>query len=110
MMLNRMLDVQKAITTEQGLVDPRIFTDAAVYRQEQERIFGRTWLYVGHESQLPSPGDYLTNYLGEVAVVVVRGPDGRLRVLRNQCVHRGNKVCLFDRGHAFAAADDRRGP
>ena len=95
-----MIDVRCAVDLQAGKVGPEIFTDAEVYRQEQERIFGHTWLYVAHESQLPAPGDYLTNYLGEVAVIVVRDPAGHLRVLRNQCVHRGNKVCLFDRGQA----------
>ena len=89
------------LITEDWRVHASIYTDPAIFSLEQERLFRGPWLYVAHESQLPSPGDYLTNYLGEVAVIVVRGPEGRLRVLRNQCVHRGNKVCLFDRGQAL---------
>lgn len=86
----------------QGLVSTDIFTDPALYARELDRIFRRTWLYVGHDTQIPEPGDYLTNYLAENEVIVIRGRDRQVRVLRNQCAHRGNKVCLFDRGNAPA--------
>lgn len=71
-----------------------------VYQQELERIFRRCWLYVGHESQMPNNGDYVTTYMGEDAVIVCRDNGGRIRVLLNRCRHRANKVCLFDKGNA----------
>lgn len=85
---------------EHGLISPFIHFDADVYREEQERIFGRAWLVVGHEDMLRKPGDYVTNYIGEVPVIVVRDLAGAVHVFLNKCAHRGVEVCLFDRGNA----------
>ncbi|HEY7061141.1 MAG TPA: SRPBCC family protein [Chloroflexota bacterium] len=82
------------------MVSRAIFADEAIYRLELERVFGRCWLFLGHESLLPAPGDYVTNYMGEDAMIVCRDPAGRLGAFLNTCTHRGNKVCLFERGHA----------
>src|ERR1044071_8605591 len=50
--LNGLVDV------ERGVVSREIFVNEEVYRQEQERIFARVWLFIGHESQIPTPGDF----------------------------------------------------
>src|SRR6185503_15416538 len=55
---------------------------------------------LGHESQIPRAGDYLTNYMGEDPVIVVRDSAGKIRVLLNSCRHRGMKVCRADGGNA----------
>lgn len=87
------------VQSAKGLVNRRIFHDPEIYARELDRIFARCWLYVGHESQIPNPGDYITNYMGEDAVVVWRGLDNRIRVFLNSCRHRGMKVCRQDRGN-----------
>lgn len=94
-----MVRVERFVREHEGCVDPRLFSDEEVYREEMERIFRRTWLYVGHESQIPQPGDYLLNYMGEDEVILVRDTEGKIRVFLNRCAHRGNKVCLYDRGN-----------
>lgn len=81
-----------------GLVAPAIHFDDEVYRVEASRVFGRAWLLVGHEDMVPTPGTYVTNYMGEVPVIVTRDRSGSINVLVNKCAHRGNQVCLFDRG------------
>jgi len=93
-----MLRLDTAIREHEGLIDPRIFCDEDVYREEMDKIFRHTWLYVGHETSIPDPGDYIVNYMGEDEVIVLRDRTGRVRVFLNRCPHRGNKVCLFDRG------------
>jgi nitrite reductase/ring-hydroxylating ferredoxin subunit len=95
-----MLRVDEAIT--EGRVDPKVLADEGVYREELEKVFRKTWLYVGHESQIPDPGDYLINFMGEEEVFVLRDANHAIRVFKNWCPHRGNKVCLFDRGNAKA--------
>ncbi|PYM73235.1 MAG: ribosomal subunit interface protein, partial [Candidatus Rokuibacteriota bacterium] len=58
-----------------------------------DRIFGRAWLLVGHESQVPKPGAFFTTRMGREPVIVTRHTDGSVRVLVNRCAHRGARVC-----------------
>ena len=87
------------VDADRGLVGRRIFFDPEIYRIELERIFARCWLFLGHESQIPVPGDYMTAYMGEDPVLVCRGDDGKVRAFLNSCRHRGMKVCRADRGN-----------
>lgn len=93
-----MVNLDTAIKAQEGYIDPGIFTDEEIYRQEMKKIFQHTWLYVGHESSIPNPGSYILNYMGEDEVIVLRDRNSRIRVFLNRCPHRGNKVCFFDRG------------
>ena len=81
-------------------VHRRLYTDPAIFELEMERIFGVAWLFVGHESQVRNPGDYFLTQVGRKAVVVTRDAEGQLRVLHNQCAHRGAMVVASDCGHA----------
>lgn len=92
--LNRLVDF------ERGLIDRGIFSDPEIYQLELEKIFARSWLYLGHESQFEKPGDFLTTYMGEDPVLVCRGEDRKVRAFLNVCRHRGNRVCRLDRGNA----------
>ncbi|MGH7906381.1 MAG: aromatic ring-hydroxylating oxygenase subunit alpha [Candidatus Binataceae bacterium] len=83
-------------------VNHRIHIDAEVYRLELDKIFGRLWILVGMEFELPDPGDFKTTFIGESPIVVVRGEDGRLRVFENVCVHRGTKLVRRTCGNAQA--------
>src|SRR5207237_5375826 len=91
---------ERLVDLDQGLVSRAIFSDAGIYQQELERIFARCWLFLAHTSMLPNAGDFLTTYMGEDPVLVVRGRDGRVRAFLNTCRHRGNRVCLLDSGSA----------
>ena len=65
-----------------------------------DRIFlGASWQYLGLADELPEPGDYKTSFLGETPVIVTRGEDGDIHAMVNRCAHRGNLVCLKQRGH-----------
>ena len=86
------------VDSDFGTVDRRIFWDAAIYERELERVFARSWLFVAHESQLPSPGSFVTTYMGEDSVVVARADLGAINVFLNSCPHRGNRVCFADSG------------
>jgi phenylpropionate dioxygenase-like ring-hydroxylating dioxygenase large terminal subunit len=85
---------------EPGRVSRRVYTDADVFELEMERIFGRAWLFVGHESQVPNPGDFVTTELGRQPVIMIRHTDGKVRVLLNRCTHRGAKVVNERSGNA----------
>ncbi|MBV9826545.1 MAG: Rieske 2Fe-2S domain-containing protein [Alphaproteobacteria bacterium] len=78
----------------------RMFSDADVYRAELDRLFlGPTWQYLCLADELPEPGDYKTSFLGETPVIITRGEDGEIHAMLNRCAHRGNLVCLKQRGH-----------
>jgi len=76
-----------------------LYTDPAIFELELARIFGTAWIYVGHESQIRNSGDYFCTRIGRKPVVVVRDAAGKLRVLHNQCAHRGAMVVASDKGH-----------
>jgi len=86
------------VDVERGLVSREAFTSDDVYRQEMSRIFDRTWIYLAHESEIPSPGDYVVRQLGSAPVIVVRDDGGQIRVMLNSCRHRGTKLCRADAG------------
>lgn len=80
-----------------GQVHRDVFTSKGVFRLEMERLFARCWIYVGHESQIPNPGDYYASTVGDQPVIMVRHKDGTIHVLYNRCPHRG--VELVNEGH-----------
>ena len=75
-----------------------VYADPAIFDLEMERVFGRAWLVLGHESQVKSPGDYFTTRMGREPVIVVREDGGDIGVLVNRCAHRGSMVCAEGRG------------
>lgn len=80
------------------LVTPLAFSEDR-YREELESVFRKSWLFVGHESLIPKNSDYFVSYMAEDPVVVQRGSDGNIRVFLNRCRHRGNLLCVNDRGN-----------
>jgi len=69
-----------------------VYLDQEVFELEMERLWSRTWVYVGHDSQVPKAGDYATADVATRPVVMVRGEDGQVRVLMNRCAHKGAKL------------------
>ena len=74
----------------------------AIHALERQRIFDRCWLYLGHESEVPNPGDYARRVVAERPLFFARSRDGGLGVFHNTCPHRGALVCRTDRGNAEA--------
>ncbi len=88
-------DPALASALERGDTLPaRWYVDADVFRAEKERIFHRTWQYVGHTAQVANIGDFFTTRLGDLPVVIVRDTGGALRAFANVCRHRGSEVVL----------------
>lgn len=94
------IDLDRLVEAEKGLVSRKLFVDDEIYEWEMERIFARCWLYLGHETQIPKRGDYLTTYMGEDPIIVWRDQHGKIGAFLNSCRHRGMKVCRLEEGNA----------
>jgi phenylpropionate dioxygenase-like ring-hydroxylating dioxygenase large terminal subunit len=81
-------------------VSGAVYTDPEVFALEMERVYRQGWVYVGHESEVPEPGDYVTRRIGREPVILVRGKDDEVRVLANRCAHRGNRICNAEKGNS----------
>lgn len=84
---------------DQGLFPQWVLTDPDIYELEQEKIFGRTWQFLAHESELKEPGDYVTRWMVDDPVIVVKNRDGGIKAYLNSCSHRGVHLCTADRGN-----------
>lgn len=81
-------------------VSRRAFVDPEVLARERALIFDRCWLYLGHESEITKPGDFLTRKVGGRELIFVRGKDGQIRAFFNTCPHRGAMVCREKQGNS----------
>ena len=91
--------LRSLVDLEHGLVSREIYVNEEIYQQELEQVFARAWLFVGHESLVPNPGDYFASRMGEEHVLLVRDRKNKLHVFLNTCRHRGMKVCRYDQGN-----------
>ena len=77
-------------------------TSQAVFDLEQEKIFGKAWLFVGHETELKEKGEFRRREVGGRPLIFVRGSDDVIRVFFNTCTHRGAMVCRENEGKSSA--------
>src|SRR5215468_9477603 len=77
-----------------------IYTDPAVFDLEMTHIFGGTWVYLAHESQIPNANNFITGKLGLRPLIITRDSDGVIRALFNRCTHRGTTLCRWNKGNA----------
>jgi phenylpropionate dioxygenase-like ring-hydroxylating dioxygenase large terminal subunit len=85
---------------EPDRVHGSLYTDPRIFADELARIWYRTWVYVGHLSEIPEPGDYVRKNIGLQDVIMTRDADGRVHLLFNRCAHRANLVCEAERGNS----------
>jgi benzoate/toluate 1,2-dioxygenase alpha subunit len=69
-----------------------VYIDQEIFELEMEHLFANTWVYVGHDSQVPNSGDYFGTTIGTQPVLMVRHTDGSVRVLYNRCPHKGTRI------------------
>jgi phenylpropionate dioxygenase-like ring-hydroxylating dioxygenase large terminal subunit len=93
-------EIAALVDAEHGLISRRIFIEPEVYEAELRQIFARCWLFLCHDSQIPHLGDFMTTYMGEDPILVVRDGAGDVGAFLNVCRHRGNRLCRADQGNA----------
>ncbi len=81
-------------------VSGRLYVDPVIFEHEMEQIHHRGWVFVGHESEVAQPGEFVTRRLGRQPVVLTRHTDGSVHLFANRCPHRGATVCAVERGQA----------
>lgn len=77
-----------------------LYRDPAIFELELHNIWYRTWVYVGHESEIPNSHDFVMKSIGLQPVIMSRGADGNVHLLLNRCTHRGNQLCVKERGNS----------
>jgi phenylpropionate dioxygenase-like ring-hydroxylating dioxygenase large terminal subunit len=93
------LRISELVNEDASLISRRCWSDAGVYALEKRGIFGKSWLFLGHESQIRSPGDFVQAYMCETPIILSRGQDGGIYANINSCTHRGLSVCRADHGN-----------
>ncbi|MEU6375786.1 aromatic ring-hydroxylating dioxygenase subunit alpha [Streptomyces sp. NPDC046909] len=77
-----------------------LYTDPALFAEELRKIWATTWVFVGHESEVPEPNDYVRKKLATQDVIMTRDRDGEVHLLFNRCAHRGLQLCGDAKGNS----------
>jgi phenylpropionate dioxygenase-like ring-hydroxylating dioxygenase large terminal subunit len=84
---------------DQGEVLLEILHDDAVFEGELKRIFAKSWVYIGHKSEIPEKGDYRRRYIGKDPFIFVHDENDDIQVIWDSCRHRGATVCRAEKGN-----------
>ena len=74
------------------------YLDPVIYERDVERIFMNSWLYAGHQSEIPNVGDWFLFDLADESVIIVRSAKSEINALINVCRHRGSRICVENKG------------
>lgn len=95
------MDLSEAISdVRRGAIPASVYGDPELFELEKRRLFGRAWMFLAHESEIPDPGDYVVRRIVDDSFIVCRDEAGAIRVLFNMCLHRGMQVCRSELGNA----------
>ena len=79
-----------------------LYIDDELFALEMQHLWRNTWIYVGHDSQAPKPGDYFTTQIGLEPVILLRDSSGEVNVLMNRCAHKGTRLLSAQSGNCGA--------
>jgi Rieske 2Fe-2S family protein len=80
----------------------KYFISPEIFEAEQEKIFSRHWVLVGHQSQIPEAGDFFVPEVSGESLIVARDKNGEIGGFYNVCRHRGTRLCEERGGHSAA--------
>jgi phenylpropionate dioxygenase-like ring-hydroxylating dioxygenase large terminal subunit len=75
-----------------GRVPTEVYTDQARFELERDRLFRQQPLIIGHESQLPEPGDAIVFDWLDLPLLTIRDKNGDIGTFMNVCRHRGMRL------------------
>ncbi len=75
-----------------------MYEDPQLFKEEMQKIFRKTWVWVAHESEFPDKGSFKLSQVGLEPVIVVRDRKGVIHVMVNRCRHRAATVCEVQKG------------
>jgi phenylpropionate dioxygenase-like ring-hydroxylating dioxygenase large terminal subunit len=78
--------------------DPSRYYTREFMDLEARRLWPRVWLLAGVTSDIPEDGDYVVFEVGSEEFIIARQSDGSVKAFYNVCPHRGNRVCMNERG------------
>ncbi|HUP98775.1 MAG TPA: Rieske (2Fe-2S) protein, partial [Usitatibacter sp.] len=80
--------------TVASTLESRYYLDAEAYERTRERVFARSWQWIGALDAVAAPESLAPRTLGpgvlDEPVLLARDAAGELRCLSNVCTHRGN--------------------
>ncbi|MEH7403205.1 aromatic ring-hydroxylating dioxygenase subunit alpha [Gottfriedia acidiceleris] len=91
--------LNETVKPDEGVIPAYLLGDKAVYELEHEKVFLKTWVFLGHESEIPNPGDFMTRELAGYSIIISRESMGEINAFYNMCTHRGMKLCRADKGN-----------
>lgn len=94
------IDELKERLEEEGEVPSTIFNSRKIFELEKQNVFGKSWIFLGHETEIPEPGDYVVRYICDDPFIVIRNEDDGIDVLYNSCRHQGMNLCRAEKGNA----------
>jgi len=83
-------------------LEQKYFVSPEIFAEEQEKIFSRCWMLVGHQSQIGKGGDYFTAQVAGESLIIIRDQRGTVRGFYNVCRHRGTRLREDACGHVSA--------
>lgn len=95
-----MLELDKVLAdVREGMIPAFVYNDREIFALERDRLFAKSWVFVAHESEIPSPGDYVVRRVLSDSFIVARDEQGEVRVMFNMCLHKGMQVCRAELGN-----------
>ena len=77
-----------------------LYNDPDAFAFDMAAMYGRSWIMIGFDCELPKRGSYLSEMVGNWPVLIVRGRDDEIRAFHNSCRHRGSILCQPGSGTA----------
>lgn len=99
-MITTRSDIDYDALVKEDRIHGNVYLRPDIFEDEMANIFHHGWVYVGHISEFPEPGDYRLTQIGWQSVIMTRDKDGAIHLLMNRCTHRANAVCQSERGNA----------